>query len=154
MRLNRAERFWEKVQRSETCWLWTDDRSRDGYGRFRLDGKKHLAHRLSYTWAHGDIPEGIEIDHICSNKGCVNPSHLRAVNKFLNAQNRAGANKNSSSGVRGVYPSRGRWRAVVTINRKPHQIGYFDRLEDAASAVSAWRREHMTHSEMDRKELV
>lgn len=152
MRANEVEQFWAKVQKTDDCWIWKDDTKRDGYGRFCFKGKKHMAHRLAYSLAKGEIPDGDEVDHICSNKACVNPDHLRAVSKFLNAQNRAGANKNSTSGVRGVYQARGRWRAVVTLNRKPRQIGYFDRLEDAAAAVSSWRREHMTHSEMDKKE--
>lgn len=154
MRANEVEQFWAKVEKTEGCWNWKDDTKRDGYGRFRYRGKKHMVHRLAFSWEKGELADGDEVDHICSNRACVNPAHLRAVSKFLNAQNRSGANKNSTSGVRGVYAAHGRWRAVATLDRKPRQIGYFDSLEDAAAAVSAWRRKHMTHSEMDKKESV
>ena len=68
------ERFWVKVNKTPTCWLWIGALSR-GYGRFGMSP----AHRIAYGWLVGDIPEGLELDHLCCVKACVNPAHLEAV---------------------------------------------------------------------------
>lgn len=66
------------------CWLWTGSIMRNGYGRMCV-GKWQLAHRLSYEWFVGSIPEGTEIDHLCRKVNCVNPRHLEAVTKSINS---------------------------------------------------------------------
>jgi len=86
--LELTERFWQKVQKSEPseCWEWQAGKSGDGYGMFsigsRTDGtrKRAMAHRISYQLAHSEpIPQGMEIDHLCRNRLCVNPGHLQVV---------------------------------------------------------------------------
>jgi hypothetical protein len=80
-----AERFWTKVNKTETCWLWTGAAVRgrperkERYGQFWNGGKIERAHRYSYRLANGSIPEGLVIDHLCKETLCVNPDHLRAV---------------------------------------------------------------------------
>lgn len=77
-----AHRFWSKVDRSDAagCWPWTAGRSTSrGYGLFLLDGRSTLAHRVAYELVVGPIPEGLDIDHLCRNRACVNPAHLEAV---------------------------------------------------------------------------
>ena len=60
------------------CWIWK--RSRPGnYGRYRIDGKTVPAHCAVYSALVGPIPDGLEIDHLCRNRQCVNPAHLEAV---------------------------------------------------------------------------
>lgn len=147
------ERFWPKVDRSGDCWLWTAAMAGDGnaYGVFRMGGRNVLAHRVSYAWAHGDIPDGYEVDHMCFNKACVNPAHLRLLNHIENGQNRTSANSNSKSGVRGVYMVNGRWLARAMINRVVYRIGLFDDLDDAEMAITKWRREHMPASIQDQR---
>jgi hypothetical protein len=74
------ERFDEKraIQPSG-CWEWTAARLADGYGTF-FDGEKVvLAHRWAYEHFVGPIPEGLALDHLCRNHGCVNPEHLEPV---------------------------------------------------------------------------
>lgn len=76
------ERFWQKVDKTETCWLWTHGRSRKGYGQFWADGKQLQAHRWAYEQMVGPIPEGMTLDHLvdrCRNKHCVRPDHLEPV---------------------------------------------------------------------------
>jgi hypothetical protein len=77
------ERFWAKVDKSgEECWLWTAHLDKDGYGFFRIGGKgsRNLrAHRVSYEWARGPIPETLQLDHLCRTPSCVNPEHLEPV---------------------------------------------------------------------------
>ncbi len=71
-----AERFWSHVDRSEDgCWLWLGHVDPRGYGR----AGSSWAHRLAYEFEVGTIPEGLELDHLCRNRGCVRPSHLEPV---------------------------------------------------------------------------
>lgn len=72
-------RFWSKVApTSSGCWIWTAAKV-TGYGRFKFGGAIHSAHRLSYEWLVGPIPEGLHLDHLCRNRACVNPEHLEPV---------------------------------------------------------------------------
>ena len=78
-----AERFWAKVDRSGECWLWTAATA-NGYGRFRWRGRASFAHRVVYELEVGPIPEGLQIDHLCRTRNCVNPSHLELVTQAEN----------------------------------------------------------------------
>ena len=69
--------FWQKVAKGPGCWEWTATKNADGYGGFWHNGAMVGAHRLSYAWEHGPIPEGMQVDHTCLNPSCVNPSHMR-----------------------------------------------------------------------------
>ena len=83
------ERFWEKVKKTEGCWLWlgatTSKDIGNSYGRFYSGGKHVLAHRFSYTLLIGLIPEGLELDHLCRNTRCVRPDHLEPVTHQVNS---------------------------------------------------------------------
>jgi predicted RNA-binding Zn-ribbon protein involved in translation (DUF1610 family) len=72
------ERFWAKVDKSGDCWQWTAYVSPLGYGQFH-DGKKWPAHRWAYVHTIGPVPDGLQLDHLCRNRSCVNPAHLEAV---------------------------------------------------------------------------
>ena len=73
--MNEAQ-FWNNVIKTAGCWYWSGGINNSGYGSLRLDGKRYMAHRLSYELTKGKIPEGLEIDHTCHNRICVNPDHL------------------------------------------------------------------------------
>ena len=81
------KRFWAKVDRrgSDECWPWIASLNRDGYGKLNVgrsaDGRVVFvdAHRLAYEMFAGPIPEGLQIDHLCRNRACVNPDHLEPV---------------------------------------------------------------------------
>lgn len=66
------------------CWLWQWGQNRQGYGKLHRDGQQ-LAHRWYYIQLRGPIPEGLVIDHLCLNKGCVNPDHMEPVTAAENA---------------------------------------------------------------------
>lgn len=150
-------RFWKKVNKTESCWLWTGNVSTNGYGVLQLlypSGKRrHIrAHRYSWEMANGAIPDGRDIDHICHVILCVNPDHLRATTRKQNLEHRTGANSNSKSGVRGVYwdSYKQRWTARVGHNGKSITVGRFTDLAEAEAAVIAKRNELHTHNNLDR----
>lgn len=71
------ERFWRKVNKTETCWLWTAATDGHGYGVFGwADRKMKLAHRLSWEISNGKIQDGLCVLHRCDVPLCVNPHHL------------------------------------------------------------------------------
>jgi hypothetical protein len=74
-------RFMAKVNKDDPsgCWLWTAQIHPEGYGRTTIARRKLYAHRVSYQLFVGPIPDGLEIDHLCRNRACVNPAHLEAV---------------------------------------------------------------------------
>jgi hypothetical protein len=80
------QRFWAKVQKTPTCWLWIAGVNRlTGYGRFGLrHGVMVDAHRYSYELAHGAIAAGLDVHHTCLTRRCVNPDHLEAVTRSEN----------------------------------------------------------------------
>lgn len=78
------ERFWSKVEKTDTCWLWTGSLASGGYGSFNYKYKHYRAHRLSYEQIRGEIPKGLVLDHLCRVRSCVNPDHLEAVTHRVN----------------------------------------------------------------------
>jgi hypothetical protein len=83
------ERFWAKVDKhGDGCWLWTGATSA-GYGHIFVAGRKgrgrlSLAHRVSYEMHVGPIPVGLDLDHLCRVRNCVNPAHLEPVTRQVN----------------------------------------------------------------------
>jgi hypothetical protein len=76
--------FWERVEKTETCWIWTGSMNGNGYGKIHINKKKVYAHRLSHELFIGKILEGLQVDHLCFVKNCVNPDHLEAVTPYVN----------------------------------------------------------------------
>ncbi len=116
------ERFWERVDRNGPvpeyaphlgrCWLWTGALNVPvplGYGQFSADRRSRRAHRWSYEHFVGPIPEGLEIDHLCRVRHCVNPSHLEPVTRSENMQR---------------APLRGRQRHALTHTHCPYGHPY------------------------------
>ncbi len=147
------DRFWAKVDRSGDCWEWTASKIK-GHGHLgAANGGTAYAHRVSYELLVGPIPAGMEIDHMCHNRGCVNPEHLRVVTPKQNNENREGANPNSKSGVRGVHWRKDckKWQVTIHAGPKMHHVGYFVELADAEQAAIAKRNELFTHNLTDRR---
>lgn len=83
----REHRFWAKVDVGHPlgCWEWRGQKTLTGYGSFPLErGRGIMAHRFAYQQLVGEIPEGLELDHLCRNRGCVNPDHLEPVTHLEN----------------------------------------------------------------------
>jgi hypothetical protein len=70
------DRFWEKVIKTERCWLWVGNRNKKGYGRFWLDGRNHFAQRVSWRLHHGPFNDELRVLHRCDRPSCVHPDHL------------------------------------------------------------------------------
>jgi hypothetical protein len=70
-----ADRFWAKVLKTDTCWLWQGHVLRDGYGQFGKIGERR-AHRRAWFLTHGPIPDGLQVCHRCDTPLCVRPDHL------------------------------------------------------------------------------
>lgn len=96
--------FWDRLNKTEACWLWTGAAGPDGYGTIRLHGKWWRSNRLAWTLAYGEIPPGQWVLHRCDNPRCCRPDHL-----FLGT-----AADNSIDMIR---KSRGGWQ------RRPHRPG-------------------------------
>lgn len=75
-----VERFWLKVERGtgDQCWNWLGAKNSYGYGNFWTGTVYTAAHRFSYELEHGSRPDDV-LDHLCRNRGCVNPAHLESV---------------------------------------------------------------------------
>ncbi|SRR6266851_2438823 len=80
-----AQRFWSRVKKTDTCWLWFPLARGDGYAHFYLTSKlQRVAHRVAYMELVGPIPNGLQLDHLCRVRHCVNPEHLEAVTPKVN----------------------------------------------------------------------
>ena len=77
-----ADRLWPRINqgKADECWPWTGAVNANGYGVIRADdGLNQLAYRAAWVATYGPVPEGLELDHLCANRACCNPSHLEPV---------------------------------------------------------------------------
>lgn len=85
--MNTVEKLIDKIfpEPNSGCWLFTGSLDNDGYGRFKHKASGSWgAHRAAYSILIGPIPPGLQIDHLCRNKACINPVHLEAVEEITN----------------------------------------------------------------------
>jgi hypothetical protein len=81
--LERFLKYVEKPTNQDDCWIWKGTIDK-GYGMFSVEGVGMTAHAASYRLHVGDKPEGMDVDHCCKNKVCVNPAHLDVVTRKEN----------------------------------------------------------------------
>src|SRR5688500_6772566 len=88
------DRFFDKVDGGD-CWLWTGALDR-GYGKFFPAGKTVRAHRWLFEQLVGPVPDGMDLDHLCRVRACVNPDHLQPVSRRVNLNRGAGTSHRRS----------------------------------------------------------
>lgn len=145
------QRFWAKVDKTDECWVWTSVVNSGGYGRIRADGRYRYAHRVSWEFINGPVPDCLELDHRCGNRACVNPAHLRPTTRSQNMQHRTISQRNNTSGVRGVCWDKkaNAWRARAMLNGRTYSGGYHSTIESAAAAAQVLRNQLFTHDDYD-----
>lgn len=141
MRKTLRERFEEKYtcEPNTGCWLWTAGVNPvSGYGMIGSGTRPPTmlyAHRVSFELLVGPIPDGLDIDHRCHVRSCVNPSHLRPATRRENLSNRKDKGSCSSSFV-GVYHRRGsrNWEAMIWLDGHRAYLGSFTTEREAGDA--------------------
>ena len=146
------ERFLDKVvfPAPGGCWVWTASKTYNGYGLFWHEGKTVLAHRFSYEQHTGTISAGLELDHLCRMRHCVNPAHLEEVTGKENLRRSpihkesvrrngrlTGLKRRKSDLPEGVTFSNRKknpYRASICKNGKKHSLGNFSSSELASAA--------------------
>jgi hypothetical protein len=100
------KRFWDKVNKTDTCWLWIAGHGALGYGHFWFNGKTVKAYRFAWSLRYGPIPKGMVIRHkVCDNPACVNPDHL-AIGTFKdNSQDMVAKGRQSRIGRKNNPPT-------------------------------------------------
>lgn len=148
------DRFWSKVDKSagvDGCWIWTAYKDSNGYGWVTINSEKRPAHRVAYESMTGERLGELELDHACHNPSCVNPHvrHARPATHKQNMENRAGAQRNSTTGVRGVYPVGSRFMARVQHNGEVFHLGVYATIAEAEAVACSKRLELFSHNEID-----
>lgn len=144
------ERLALRSERKGDCLVWTGTTWIGGYGVLRWGGRNVAAHRLAWESAHGPIPDGMEIDHACGNRPCIDVAHLRLSTRKQNVEHLVGLKKNNVSGMRGVdlAPNGKKWIARLRHEGVAIYLGRFDTAEEADAAVRAKRAELFTFPEV------
>jgi len=156
-----ADRFWEKVSAEGPCWEWMAAKMKNGYGVFNLGRGlgTTLAHRFAYEQTVGTIGSGLQLDHLCRNRACVNPDHLEPVSQQENLRRGSGfvgVNLRKKTCPRGhvydaVYVGRGKSERRCTScmksyaypkRRKSYVASRKPRL--TVTAIAAMRAEYAT----------
>jgi hypothetical protein len=118
----------------------------DGYVVIRLSGRLWRANRLAWLVTHGEIPAGLDIDHINGDRSDDRITNLRAVTRSENNQNQRRARKDNKTGMLGVafHKHSGLFNARIKLSGKSKSLGYFKTPEEAHAAYVQCKRE--THS--------
>jgi len=118
------KRFWSKVQKTETCWNWTGHTSPHGYGKFTKYGHNLAAHRWLYHNTIERVLEDKVVDHICRNRLCVNPKHLRPLSDTENVLLGVGAsatNRRKTHCIKGHEFTPDNTEKVMVSHRGPYR---------------------------------
>lgn len=116
--------FWNRVHKTDTCWIWVGGIGEFGHGYFGRNGPTKLAHRTAYEMCVGPIPAGLVLDHLCKNPSCVNPAHLEPVTQGENvrrADSRVGRKMQQTHCLKGHPLSGDNLKIVRSGARRPRR---------------------------------
>lgn len=105
------------VEEKTGCWIW--QRARQKYGHYKYEGKVHNAHRSVYLQLRGVIPEGLQLDHLCRNKLCVNPDHMEMVSAAENMR-RSSVTKLTKNDVIVIRQERANGTPLLVLAKRFH----------------------------------
>jgi hypothetical protein len=118
------KRFWSRVNKTETCWLWTGSKVKGGYGQLELQGKRQLAHIVSYRLANADYDKAKCVCHKCDIPSCVNPEHLFLATQSENMKDCVAKGRGGfGNGLKGeeIKHSKLKEQEVIDIKRRLKQ---------------------------------
>lgn len=146
--------FTKMTERRGDCLIWKGSIKSGGYGSLKISGVEVATHRYAYEQVFGNIPSGLDIDHLCHVRECCNVRHLRAVTRKQNLENRKGASKNNKSGHLNVswLSAKNRWNVKLTSFGEVFYGGTYPPYEIHVAAYYAkiLRNNHFTHNNLDR----
>lgn len=134
------EAFESNITNDGDCIIWTGLKNQSGYGRIKVKGRFESVHRYAWELAHGPIPDGMQIDHKCWNRACVNVDHLRLATHSENKRNAQSARVDSELGIRNIRRDANGYIARVQKDKK-RISKYFANLDDAIAWENAKRVE-------------
>lgn len=139
---SRADAIRRRSSIDGECLVWTGYANARGYGYIRSQGKLKRVHRVAWELANGPIPSGMQVDHTCWNRRCVNVSHLRLATPTENARSLSGAQSNNSiTGIRNVYEESGGYLVQIFTGGRAIRCGKFSTLSEAEVVAEQKRRE-------------
>jgi hypothetical protein len=116
-----GQRFWSRVVRQRGCWKWNGYHDPSGYAKVTFLQNPTYAHRIAYELTKGRIPAGKVIDHLCNNRSCVNPAHLKVTDhrtNILRGTGQSARNAVKISCIRGHAFASGNRKCRICINEK------------------------------------
>src|SRR5258708_3006328 len=138
-------RFWAKVFKTPTCWLWTGEIQPHGYGLLHKSGRRHRspyrAHRLSWELAYGPIPDDLCVLHRCDVRACVRPDHLFLGSRADNQADMREKHRGRNGGLTGASHPRAKLtdQQVREIRRR-----YTGRFGEKAELAREYRASQST----------
>jgi hypothetical protein len=134
------ERFFQKVNKTDSCWLWTGAVNSRGYGSIGVAGKTTSAHRLSYLWFKGEIPEGMFVCHTCDIRACVNPEHLWVGTNSDNMKDMIAKDRHGRSMRTQTHCRTGHDLAIVGFRTFTRKNGKFEKYCKECKRISDSKR--------------
>ena len=143
------KRFWSKVNKNDSCWLWVPPKTDRGYGQFQIkqNGKftSARAHRVSWVIRNGAIQNGLLVCHKCDVPACVNPDHLFIGTALDNNRDMIAKGRKVTTISRGEKNGRrtkpectARGESASHARLKEHQVLEIRRLYDEGCHINMW----------------